>query len=214
MRKRPAGESSPSTRERVLDVALALFNESGMERVTTRLIAEAAGINEGNLYYHFRTKEALVLGLFGRFEAAVVASLDAGPAAASDLEPYSTMLRDWFLLTWSYRFLFRDLLALQVAAPALQARLRVLTGQLREATRAVFGSMQAAGLIAIPGEALEGMLANLWIVSSYWISYLMLHEGVEAVTPAHLAWGMGQVRSLYAPYLTEAARACLARHPG
>lgn len=62
-----------STRDRILDSALDLFNGRGPDRVTTAEIAEAVKINEGNLYYHFRTKESLVLALFARFEADAVA---------------------------------------------------------------------------------------------------------------------------------------------
>ncbi|WP_148051082.1 TetR/AcrR family transcriptional regulator, partial [Pseudomonas fluorescens] len=68
-----------STRDRILDAALDLFNGRGPDRVTTAEIAEAVKINEGNLYYHFRTKELLVLALFARFEVdavALVASVD------------------------------------------------------------------------------------------------------------------------------------------
>ena len=205
----PADKSSRGTRDRVLDMALGLLNDRGVERVTTRLIAETVGINEGNLYYYFRTKEALLIALFDRFEAEVRALLEGPlPDEGSNLGPYSALLHKWFLLTWSYRFLFRDLMVLQTA-PALQARLRAATTQLRRATRAVFDAMQNAGLIAIPPRALENLLANLWIVSTYWISYLMLHDGVETVTSEHLNWGLGQLRSLYSPYLTEAARSRL-----
>jgi AcrR family transcriptional regulator len=63
--------SAGSTRDRLIAVSLALFNERGPDRVTTAQIAEAAGVNEGNLYYYFKTKQALILAIFDRFEAAV-----------------------------------------------------------------------------------------------------------------------------------------------
>jgi AcrR family transcriptional regulator len=200
------------TRERVLDLACALFNERGVEQVTTRLIAETAGINEGNLYYHFRTKEALFLALFARFEAAALALFEPvpGDAATAPVE----RLRRWFLLCWAYRFLFRDTLALQAAAPALRRRLRRLSLRLQAGSRATVAAMQAQGLLVpLPEEVRERLLANLWIVSASWLSYLVLHLGLRRVTPTHLRWGYEQVRSLYAPYLTEAARAHLATLP-
>jgi AcrR family transcriptional regulator len=200
------------TRDRVLDEALGLFNDQGIERVTTRLIADTTGINEGNLYYYFRTKEALAVALFDRFEAEVLALFGGAlPTEGLDPRPYTEILLKWFMLTWSYRFLFRDIMFLQGAAPVLQKRLRGATAQLEGATRAVFSAMQVAGLIVIPAGAVDGLLVNLWIVSTYWISYLMLHDGVRTLTPEHLGWGLNQVRSLYAPYLTEVARNLLAK---
>ncbi|MFC7554083.1 TetR/AcrR family transcriptional regulator [Pseudoroseomonas wenyumeiae] len=177
--------------------------------MTTRLIAETAGINEGNLYYHFRTKEALYLALFARFEAAALALFAPGTAAGADPAAVPVeRLRRWFLLTWSFRFLFRDAVALSAAAPLLRRRLQRLSLRLQAETRATIAAMEAAGLLALPEEEVrEKLLANLWIVSAYWISYLVLHLGLRRVTPAHLRWGYEQVRALLAPYLTEAARA-------
>ena len=74
------------TREKILDVTLGLFNERGPDRVTTAEIAGDVKINEGNLYYHFRTKESLVLALFARFEndaLALVATVDGADEAAA-----------------------------------------------------------------------------------------------------------------------------------
>ena len=59
-----------STREKILDTALTLFNNEGTSAVSTNHIAEAAGISPGNLYYHFRNKEEIIRGLFERLFAA------------------------------------------------------------------------------------------------------------------------------------------------
>lgn len=111
------------TRDRILDAALDLFNDRGPDRVTTAEIALAVDINEGNLYYHFRTKELLVLALFARFEAdamTLVATVDGADEGAA--ATYAGFLRQWFSLVWSYRFLFRDIVGLVALAPALVER--------------------------------------------------------------------------------------------
>jgi AcrR family transcriptional regulator len=51
------------TRQRILDVALALFNEEGLNGIGFRDVARAAEMSVGNLAYHFPTKGDLVMAL-------------------------------------------------------------------------------------------------------------------------------------------------------
>jgi AcrR family transcriptional regulator len=51
------------TRRRILDVALELFAEQGYEKTSLREIAEHLGVTKAALYYHFKTKEDIVVGL-------------------------------------------------------------------------------------------------------------------------------------------------------
>lgn len=207
--KRPA-RSRSSTRDRILDAALDLFNGRGPDRVTTAEIAEAVTINEGNLYYHFRTKEALVLALFARFEAdavALVTTIDGADEGAA--ETYASFLRQWFSLVWNYRFLFRDLVGLVALAPGLVEPVRTISAAMRLAVGEIIGRMQKARLVTIPESERNAVLTNLWIVSTYWAAYLTLQEGVSEFGPQQLEWGLQQVSSLFRPYLSAEAIAAL-----
>lgn len=54
------------TREMILEQALGLFREQGFEKTTMRAIADACGLSLGAAYYHFDTKDALVLEFYRR----------------------------------------------------------------------------------------------------------------------------------------------------
>ena len=66
---------SGKTRNRILDVALRLFNEQGETNISTNHIADELEISPGNLYYHYRNKDDIIEHLFQRFEAEVRAGV-------------------------------------------------------------------------------------------------------------------------------------------
>jgi AcrR family transcriptional regulator len=64
-----AGPGGPSTRERILDIALELFTERGYDKTSLRDIAERLGTTKAALYYHFERKEDIFLELHMRLHA-------------------------------------------------------------------------------------------------------------------------------------------------
>jgi AcrR family transcriptional regulator len=52
------------TRQRIQDVALGLFAEQGYEKTSLREIAERLDVTKAALYYHFKTKEEILVGIF------------------------------------------------------------------------------------------------------------------------------------------------------
>jgi AcrR family transcriptional regulator len=139
-----------STRERIVDTAIALFNEQGTGPVTTNHIAQAMGISPGNLYYHFRNKEAIVRAIYARLRPAWEASSALPtnrPLTVADLR---RVLADHFRIVWAYRFYYRELSALLRRDPEL-AR------EYREVRRAALANIEAllrhfvdAGVLAVP----------------------------------------------------------------
>ncbi|NTJ67741.1 TetR/AcrR family transcriptional regulator [Agrobacterium rhizogenes] len=200
----------PHTRERILVSTLSLFNQKGPEAVTTAEIAKAVHINQGNLYYHFRTKESLVLALFSRFEADALALVrQADAVQGADSKAYAGFLRKWFSLIWTHRFLFRDIPGLLAIAPGLKAPILMVSSGMRLSVDVIFQRMEDAGLISVAFSDRKPLMTNMWIVSTYWAVYLGLQEGISDLAPAHVHWGLGQVASLLRPYLSPQARADL-----
>jgi len=54
---------SPVGRKGVLDVAARLFRDHGYGSVSLRKIADAAGIKAGSIYYHFGSKDEIVVAI-------------------------------------------------------------------------------------------------------------------------------------------------------
>ena len=74
MSLQPVANPDPSTEQKIKDAARTLFIQKGFASITTREIAERAGINKALLNYHYRSKEKLfdsimeeqVTNVFGR----------------------------------------------------------------------------------------------------------------------------------------------------
>jgi AcrR family transcriptional regulator len=202
-----AAKRRPKTRARILDASRALFNERGPGSVTTAEIAQAVGINEGNLYYHFQRKEQLLEALFADFEHALNAAATAYAAGGDEPERFRSYLGGWFGTMWEWRFFYRDGAVVFRLAPGLRPRLKALSDEGQALTRHAVEAMRAAGLLRIEPDELDGLIINAWIVSTYWIDYLRSRRGIAEVTREHVAWGARQVSSLFVPYLTPQGRA-------
>jgi AcrR family transcriptional regulator len=72
-----------STRERILDVALDLFIEKGYDKTSLREIAEPLGFSKAALYYHFASKEDILMALHMRLHELGLDAL----AQMADQEP-------------------------------------------------------------------------------------------------------------------------------
>ncbi len=60
------GAKGAQTAERILEIALRMFRDQGFDGTTMRDIAGACGMSLGAAYYHFESKEALLLAYYQR----------------------------------------------------------------------------------------------------------------------------------------------------
>lgn len=193
------------TPTRILDTALALFNERGTANVTTNHIAEAMGISPGNLYYHFRNKAEIVRGLFARILAAWSANYALPPGKPPTFRTMDAMAAGNFEIQWAHRFFFRDLTMLLAADPELAADYR----RNREAgmanTLVLLRHFISAGLMQPADKrTLDDLTQLLWLVGDFWLVFR--DAGGKAPTRADMDQGVRLFRRVLAAYIREPAR--------
>jgi AcrR family transcriptional regulator len=86
----PAQEAL-STRERILNVALDLFIEKGFDKTSLREIAEQLGFTKAALYYHFASKDDILMALHMRIH-------EFGREALQNLQVDAVTLPAWAAL--------------------------------------------------------------------------------------------------------------------
>ncbi|WAC56739.1 TetR family transcriptional regulator [Gordonia sp. SL306] len=101
------------TRERLLDAAVAEYRERGMADADLGAIATTAGVARGTFYFHFPTKEHVLLELEEREEARIARELNRFLAKPRDLRTSLTKTVRLILAMEGRlgRSLFKDVLA-------------------------------------------------------------------------------------------------------
>jgi AcrR family transcriptional regulator len=196
---------SARTRERVLAAALQLFNSQGEASITTGHIADALNISPGNLYYHFRNKDDIVLALFARFEAAIDVAPAAGEPVAAEMQHLWMYVHVMFDCIWEYRFIYRNLSDLAARIPKLRDHFRRIIEKKRDTVLMLCEGMRGNGTLAMSDDDINALADNLLVVATYWLNFQNVRGSLGDEDHA-LGRGVYQVMALVAPYLTGAAR--------
>lgn len=182
------------TRDRIVVTAQGLFNEAGYGAVTTALLAERLGMAEGNLWYHFKTKRALLDAIGERFAASIEARLALVPEG-NPVEAYARMLRAMMTEFRDFRFLYRD-------QPAYGDHAAVIAKHAADWTRQTFTQIEAhlaalvsAGSLDLPLARLADVAVNATILLRYGLEH-------ERELGAATASGTGAVRRSLLRHLT------------
>lgn len=207
-------KASSPTRERVLDTSLRLFNEQGVQHVTTNHIAEEAGISPGNLYYHFRHKEDIVVALYRRYEVRAASVMNVPDASQVSIDDLWLLVHMAFEAIQEYSFLFRDLSDLNAEYAALRQRFVANLEHSIARTEAYLMQLATDGQLDATAMEVKALALNMVLVSTYWLALQGVrndkaHAGANSDT--QLPRGVFQVLSLVIPYLEGPARLAMRR---
>ncbi len=82
-----------NTRQLIQDVALELFAQQGYEKTSLREIAEHLDVTKAALYYHFKTKEDIIISLFQDLTRPMDELIEWAQAEPETLETKKELLR-------------------------------------------------------------------------------------------------------------------------
>jgi TetR/AcrR family transcriptional regulator, cholesterol catabolism regulator len=145
--------------DEILKVAARLFYERGYPSVSTRALAQGAGIQGGSLYHHFASKEEMLyrICLYGSegFFAGLAPILTGDTGFTERLEEF---VRAYVLRFWERRYpiavLFRESDHL---SPAHAEELRLVRRRFQQKFQRFMAEGVAAGEFAVPDPKVAGI---------------------------------------------------------
>ena len=86
--------TKPDTHERILQAAFTVLSRQGYENTSIKDIAEEAGVAQGLVHYHFKSKQQLVLAVLAEVcREMELGSAEGTPGAQAAYEKFKTMLK-------------------------------------------------------------------------------------------------------------------------
>jgi AcrR family transcriptional regulator len=188
------------TRERILATALRLFNEQGTSAISTNHIANELGISPGNLYYHFRNKEEILRALFEQQFALWDALYTLPDDRLPNLADMQRLVRATFAMSWEYRFIYRELIALLRRDEGLQRRWVEVRARGFAGFRALVEQFVAAGVLRAPEtpETIQRLAELCWLISEFWLASVEVSG--QTVDAAQMDHGVALMLQVLEPF--------------
>ena len=169
--------SRSKTKEKILKTALALFNNEGESAVSAVDIASVMGISPGNLYYHYKGKDEIIIELFADFDEEIRQVLSSPVRQPLKMEDNWIYLYIIFEEIFDFRFFYKNQSELIQRIPALRHRFSKILGLKEQTGFSLLSALESDGhLLFDKGEkaALAGRLAQHF---TFWLQYHDLRLG-------------------------------------
>jgi len=188
-----------TTRKKIMNKAVELFNKNGYASVTLFEIAGELKMTRGNLTYHFKEKDLLLKAISDEFWE----KLDIEKNKRRMLPSFENMHKEvqlFYRFQKEYAFIFLDHHVIN--HPSIRKKFQEMMKQ-------IINEMEATIAFAISAENMkpepfEGIYHNLsfnfWMASFYWINVQMIRGDKTKKTSIE---GEMKLWSLLLPHLTE-----------
>jgi AcrR family transcriptional regulator len=152
-------EARATAEDALLDAAERLLVDAGHAGVTTRRLAEEAGVNHGLVHYYFGSIENLLVRVLERFtERLIDRQREMYAADVPFIEKWRTAMRYLISEDVTYEKIWLELSALAWNHPELRDRVAGIDAQWRAVLTEAFEQARREHEIEMPAEALVSLV--------------------------------------------------------
>lgn len=190
-----------TTKDKIIETSVKLFNEKGCLNTSTRHISDELGISVGNLYYHFKNKEEILIEIFLRYVNAVFKEISFLNHSQDEIFLLKNFLVDTLDSNIEYRFLHLELNLLLISfskfKTIMQEQLKLEIKMIKEL---LYHQIKYGYLKQLNEIEIEFLVSNSWILAASNLAYwnLLSDDIIKNVKKGSL-----NVYYLIKPYLTQ-----------
>ena len=195
---------SKKTRDQILATSLILFNQRGFGAVTTASIAEQAGVLEGTLWYHFRSKKDILAAHMELLQT--VFAQENTSADSGDAEVIIEGIFRSYDVIWDFRYMLRDdFNTLLKAEDAELVKVLAINEFLDGWTEGRMLHAAKHGLLDFGHEDPEAVSEIILVLGRYWMDFS--HKKYPEAAGSALRYkGISHIFTVLKPYLSKAAK--------
>jgi AcrR family transcriptional regulator len=204
-----------TTRQRILNEALKLFNKHSIHNVSAHDIARSLGISSGNLTYYFKKKSDLIDGLSDQLLAEITKLIDDMKTYGGNPEATANTFSTFTALFWKYRFFFNNLLYISGQDAKQRKRYLFIKSYILDALTDAYEILIKDGIVKQidPPNSLDLVLENLWVL---WVGYLRIFQvetsPSKATATNYTRFASIQTFSYMEPHYDDQVRVTFYRH--
>lgn len=162
-----------TTKDKIIEVSIKLFNEKGCLNTSTRHIADELNMSVGNLYYHFKNKEEILTAIFLQYLEIVFKEVSSLDYSQDEIFLLKNFLLDNLEADIKYRFLHLELNLLVMTFPSFKKIMEEqLQNEIEMIKKLVHHQIKYGYIIEMKDEEIDLFVSNSWIIAcnnlSFW----------------------------------------------
>ena len=170
------------TNEKIRNQALILFNDKGVDQVSSLEISQALKISYGNLTYHYKKKDDIVLALYSQMQQELNTAINRLVQCIFEETFYLKLVNEIFEIIWDYRFIYLNINSLTNQFEFIaESEKSYSATRIKILNRAKKYLIQEGYLKPEANNNYESLIQNLNMILYGWITDAKLfYEGDEA----------------------------------
>ncbi len=190
------------TKDRILEVAIQLFNKYGINKVSIRDIGEKLGMSSGNFAYHFKNKEVLLEYFYNQMYDEV--EIQTVLEEQEGFLEFQNILNEITAFMTKYSFFYTDIVDIFRSCPAIKNSYAENYEGRKDIYKGFINHFIKNSLLEISQnkeQIIDELTHTIWFTLTFWQSQKLILSSGSNMTQAQFV--ITQIWRILIPYMTD-----------